>query len=97
MTRHNKNKDIEYNNPKLFELIVITGLLTNDINNVLTVATTNEQKSILNKALKELELLKLAITDTGFLHNNIGAAYNEWQCIFDKCKDIINATYLLHT
>ena len=97
MTRHNKNKDIEYNNPKLFELIVITGLLKNDINNVLTVSTINEQKSILNKALKDLELLKLVITDTDFLHNNIEEAYNEWQFIFDQCKDIINATYLLHT
>ena len=91
------NEDIEYHNPKLFELIVITRLLTNDINNVLIVATINEQKSILSNALKELELLMLVITDTGFLHSNIGATYNKWQCIFDKCKDIIDVIYLLHT
>ena len=45
---------------------MITGILTNDINNALTVAATNEQQSTLNNAIDELELLMLVITDTGF-------------------------------
>ena len=90
-------EDIEYHNPELFELIVITGILTNDINNALTVAATNEQQSTLNNAIEELELLMLVITDIGITNDDIGAAYNVWQCIFDKCKDIVEVMYLLHT